>query len=123
MNNKTVLVIFLFACNAAAVAQTNPFIGKWTASWTGDRRSLEASLVIEQTGGTWRTLTRNKLDNCAGREAPIAIESFTPDSMTMQLKYSEVLQGCTDSKVELKRVDENTLTGTRGAYVFKVVRN
>lgn len=43
--------------------------------------------------------------------------------MTMQLKYSEVLQGCTDSKVELKRVDENTLTGTRGAYVFKVVRN
>lgn len=123
MNNKIVLAILLCASSAAAIAQTNPFIGKWTASWAGERRSFEASLVIEQSGGTWRTLTRNKLDNCAGREVPISIESTSPEAMTIQLKFSEVLQGCANAKVELKRVDENTLTGTRGTHELKLVRN
>lgn len=117
------MALLLLTLSVYATGQTNPFLGNWSVTWEGGRRNYEATLVITQSGGTWRTLAnKSRNDNCVGLEAPIAIQSTTSDAMTIQLKFSDALQGCTDSKVILKRVDENTLTGTRGRSELKLTR-
>jgi hypothetical protein len=92
----------------------NPFLGKWKVTWEGAKKILQATLIIDGSGGSWQTLDHSRVDPCVGKEVPIAIQSSSADAMTIKLKFSEVLQGCSDATVKLKRVDDKTIAGTRG---------
>jgi hypothetical protein len=110
-----ILFLMLAICSVSAFSQpANPFLGKWKVTWEGAKQIYQATLIIDGTGGTWRTLTHSKFDSCAGKEVPIAVQSSSADAMTIKLKFSEVLQGCNDGTVKLTRVDDKTITGKRG---------
>lgn len=115
MKLKHILFLMLAICSVAAFSQpANPFLGKWKVTWEGAKQIYQATLIIDGTGGSWKTLAHNRHDPCVGKEVPIAIQSSSADAMTIKLKFSEVLQGCTDSTVKLTRVDDKTFTGKRG---------
>jgi hypothetical protein len=48
-----------------------------------------------------------------GRKAPIVVKTATADKLIFVVRFSTVLQGCPDSEVRLKRVDDKTLKGIR----------
>ena len=115
------ILFFMFATSsfAAFCQPANSFLGKWKVTWSSANGSPQVSnLNIDGSGGSWQTLIAKKrgprTSSCDGLEVPISIESSSADAMTIKLKFSEALQGCADSTVELKRVDDKTITGRRG---------
>jgi hypothetical protein len=100
----------------------NPFLGRWKAEGQVGKKVLEAHLTIDANGGTWRTLAFSKTDGCVGKEVPIKFGAVTPDSMTLILRFSEALHGCTDDTVVLKRIDDKTITGKRGVADLVLTR-
>lgn len=120
--SQCLVAMFFAVSSCAAFGQSsNPFIGKWKVTWQGEKRTGEAALVIEETGGSWQTFAKSRRDNCVGLKVPIAVESSSGNAMTIKLKFS-VLQGCSDSTVELKRVDDKTVSGTRGSADLVLTR-
>lgn len=112
-------LVLVVACSLAvptAFAQTPAsLLGSWDASWQANRRMGEARLVLTSTGGTWKSLGSSREDNaCAGKEAPVSVESQKDDQAVITLKFSEVLSGCQDSKVTVRLTSPDTMTGTRG---------
>ena len=123
---QNVVFLMLMTMGTSVLAQSpNPFVGTWKVTWEqqtrgrgviqGGTRDFEAEMIIAASGGSWKTLGVSRSDDpCVGREVAIAIEKQTDDEIHVRLKFSEVAQGCTDSTVRLKRVDDKKLTGTRG---------
>ena len=123
---RNVVLLMLITIGTSVLAQSpNPFVGTWKVTWEqqtrgsgviqGGTREFEAEMIIAASGGSWKTLgASSRSDPCVGREVPIAIEKQTDDEVHVRLKFSEAVQGCTDSMVLLKRVDDKKLTGTRG---------
>ena len=118
------LAFLVIAASAAgALAQpANPFIGKWRVSWEGDNKERSATLVITETGGSWRTLAFAKKNPCLGQTAPISIASSSPEKLVLELKYSAVYTGCDDAKVVLTRAEDGTISGRRGHSELKLTR-
>ena len=123
---QNAVLLMLMMIGTSVLAQSpNPFVGTWKVTWEGQSggrgaiqggaRDFEAELIIAASGGSWKTFgaTRGQ-DPCAGKEVAIGIEKQTENEIDLRLKFSEIAQGCTDSIVRLKRVDDKTLTGTRG---------
>ena len=104
----------LIGASIANADTANPFFGKWKAEWQTAKKMQEAHFVIDDKGGTWRTLSSPKSNPCVGKEVPIQIENSSPGAMTLKLKFSEVLQGCADATIHLKRTDDGTVSGRRG---------
>ena len=123
---RNVVLLMLMAVSTFVLAQSpNPFVGTWKVTWEqqtrgigvvqGGSRDFEAEMIIAVSGGSWKTLGASRRDDpCVGKEVPIAIDKQTDDEIHVRLKFSEVVSGCTDSTVRLKRVDDKKLTGTRG---------
>lgn len=123
MKSPTLFGVLLAMTLGFALAQpANPFLGKWKVTWSGPTRELEAELVVTDSGGSWKLFASSAFDPCVGREVPIAIESLSAEDATIKLKFSEVVNGCPDLTVRLKRVDANTATGTRGKVAMSLTR-
>jgi hypothetical protein len=102
----------------------NPFLGKWLVSWDGAKGKLEANLEISDSGGFWKTMSvASKTDMCAGREAPIRVDSVEDKKIQFTIRYSEALAGCADSKVSLALHDDGRISGERsGGRVLSLTR-
>lgn len=122
---RNVVLLVLMTIGTSVLAQSpNPFVGTWKVTWEqmtrgigvvpGGMRTFEAEMIIAASGGSWKTSSSRGDDPCVGKEVPIAIEKQTDDELNVRLKFSEVVQGCSDAMVRLKRVDDKKLTGTRG---------
>ena len=106
---------FLCACSFAQ-AQTPPaFVGSWKVTWHSSSRPEQARLVISESGGTWKTAFPYKttFNQCLGREVGIAFEEIKGDEARIRLKYAEALPGCADSTIQIRKLNENQMTGTR----------
>jgi hypothetical protein len=124
MKLRLVLLLLVFGIHASLSAQTSlSFTGSWKVAWQGEKRLEEATLVIaEDGGGTWRTATSSRTNNCVGKEVPISLKKTADNEATVKLKFSEVLPGCADSTLKLKLLDEKSMSGTRGKFDLTAVR-
>jgi len=123
MKFQHLLPLVLAASAAAALVQpANPFLGKWRASWSGENRERSATLIITESGGSWKTLAFAKKNPCLGQTAPISIVSSSPEKIVLELKYSEAYTGCEDAKVVLMRASDGSITGKRGHSELKLSR-
>jgi hypothetical protein len=105
-------------------AQTPPaFLGKWKVTWEGRTRSLEANLLLTETGGTWRTLyVTSTVDPCAGKEYPVEAKFDSDKEAVLTMIGARVLRGCSDFTVTMTLDDSNNGTGTRGSAKLMFVR-
>jgi hypothetical protein len=114
---RAMFVAGLLACAAAMAQTTNPYNGNWTATWEGTKGLLyhanQADVVIADQGGSFDNRSSSTRNPCVGRKAPIAVKTSTASDLVFVIRFSTVLQGCRDSEVRLKRVDDRTLKGTR----------
>lgn len=100
-----------------------PFVGTWKVSWQGKTRPLSAEMVLTATGGRWQTFNVTSASNhCFGREVPVAVQSASTDAVTLQLRFSEVIDGCGNVTVKLQQAADGTITGTRGGEALTLVR-
>ena len=118
--------ITLWAWFGVALAQQMPapFIGTWNVQWQGKANVISAKLVLTETGGRWQAFNvASKADYCYGREVGVAIDGASDNAVTLKLKFSEALAGCSDVTVRLKRDEAGTFSGTRsGAPLTLLVK-
>lgn len=111
---------------AAAVACAQvpaAFHGTWKVVWQGKTQELNSQLVLRESGGSWQTYhVTSKSDACQGREVPVAVASAASDAVTLKLKFSEVMAGCNDVTVKLRREADGAVTGTRSNQPVTLVR-
>ncbi len=98
-----------------------PFVGTWKVTWEGKKQVLDAKLVLNESGGTWKTSTQQESNPCVGKEVPVKVESSTPQEVKLLLAFS-VLHGCKDSKVTLTLGADSTVSGRRGDADLKLKR-
>lgn len=117
--------VALWCVAAGAFAQTpNPYNGTWKLSIDSDRRTgIEGSVEVKDDGGAWKTISHDQRDACAGREAPIAVRSASAEELVFRVMRSQVLSGCPDFTVTMKRVDEGRLEGVmRNGWTVRMTR-
>ena len=123
MHFRKTLTLLAIAVSTLSSAQTaTDFSGSWKVTWQGETRPQEAKLVISDTRGTWRTFASSRTDGCVGKEVPISLERLADGEAVVKLKFSEVLTGCVDATIKLKKIDEISMTGLRGKAELTVVR-
>lgn len=118
------------SCAAAALAQTEApavvpsgFHGTWKVVWQGKSNELTSKLVLTEGGGRWQTYNvGSKSDACQGREVAVAVAAAASDAVTLKLKFSEVMAGCNDVTVKLRRADDGAISGTRGSQPVTLTR-
>ena len=111
------------ACLSAAAQTQAQFAGTWAVKWqTNSGRLEESELVITDNSGSWRTAHHVKKDPCVGQKAPVVFDEIIGSEAKITLKFSEVLQGCTDARIRINKIDDNTMTGTRGKSVLSLER-
>lgn len=118
------LVLCQLACACALAQAPDPFVGNWKATWEAPKVGpIQADMEITPTGGSWQALfsTRNNL--CAGRKIPMVFEKIEGDQATLVQKFSEVITGCPDIRLRIRKVDANNMSGVRGKDVMTFVRN
>ena len=107
----------LLVCATAMVQAGNPYNGNWTATWVGTKGVLhhanQADVVIAENSGSFDNRSSSTRNPCVGRKAPIVVKTATADELIFVVRFSTVLQGCRDSEVRLKRMDDKTLKGIR----------
>lgn len=92
--------------------ETNPYNGQWMARWKNAMGvTVEARVVIKDTGGTWRLLGGNRGDNCFERDFPLAVGRATGTELAFSVRASQVVRGCQDSGIRVTRIGEKRLDG------------
>ena len=119
---RLALLALITQVTTAPAQTSSAFVGTWKVTWQGPRQALQARLVITPTGGTWKALSSRPDNPCSGREVPISVEETEAGSAKVILRFAESLSGCNDVELRLRRVDERTLTGTRGQAELALVR-
>ena len=122
MHMRAMVVIALIGGAFAVQAQsTNPFIGSWDVTYTHQSKRSpipqeeRATLVITETGGTWRVYTRSNIgDPCSGRETPIEVRNVNEKQLRGTVKFSSLADTCKDGGLELNRDEQGRVTGRRG---------
>lgn len=126
MNQTSVALFLSFILSSSAFAQpANPYNGTWTVSFDGNKTAdLEGTVVVDDGGGTWKVTARARKNPCVGREAPITVQTASPEELVFEVNRSKVLTGCKDWTMKFKKVDDKTLTGefTDGRAV-SLIRN
>jgi hypothetical protein len=114
----------LFLVHASWAQQASAYAGQWKGELVpGSGRSLALNVEVTADGkGTWDTSARSKTNPCAGLKSPLTVVSATEEALEFQVKMSDVVAGCPDFKVKLKRADEKTLKGQRGADGVSLTR-
>ena len=108
---------------APALAQTpTALVGTWKVNWEASGRPVEATLVINDTGGSWRTYAHRRQNPCVGLEHPIEVTAQGDKEAVITMRGSQALQGCPDFKVTMKLSDSNNGTGRRGDLELTFVR-
>lgn len=107
------VVVALGAYSGVAWAQgANPHNGTWKLLMqTPKVADIGGTVEVKESGGTWHTVARNSQDTCAGRDAPIVVQTATPEELVFRVMRSKVMTGCPDFRVPLKRVDDKNLEG------------
>lgn len=103
------------ACTVVSAQPASPFLGQWKVSWEADGRPQQAVLVVTDMGGTWKTTARSRNNPCIGLEVPITFVSGAGNDAVVRLEFAKTLNACADVTIQLKRVDDKTVTGTRGS--------
>jgi len=114
----------LLALGSGVALAENPYNGNWKATWVATAKERiattfhrEADVVILDNGGSFQNLasvTGGARGNpCVGQKAPISVKKATAEELVFVIEFSSALQGCNDSVVKLKRVDDKTLKGMR----------
>ncbi|MFO1339896.1 MAG: hypothetical protein U1F53_16990 [Burkholderiaceae bacterium] len=126
------LMAALWCCAALVQAQAPdkapdrvpaPFVGTWKVTWEGKSRPLTAEMVLTESGGHWQTFNvGSKTNSCSGRTVPIAVKSASADAVALQLRFSEVINGCDNVSVKLQRGADGAITGTRSGEPLTLVK-
>jgi hypothetical protein len=115
-------VAFATLATIATAQSQDSYDGTWKATFKGTTRLLEARVVIKGTGGSWKTFATSRDNRCIGLEAPITVTTATADALNFAARFSDVIAGCENFTVEVKR-DGAVLKGTRGGVPVEMVRN
>ena len=109
------LALFGACCTDAFAQGANPYNGCWALQLeTPQRLAVQGSVEVKDEGGAYTTVSHDRRDACAGREAPIVVRAATPGELTFRVMRSTVLAGCPDFQVQMKRVDDTRLEGALG---------
>lgn len=116
---RIVSIVIGVACLAGAQAWAGEpdYKGPWIVNGAGvsamgrDVRWV-ADLVIDGAGGTWQSRATNRDNPCTGRKFPVSVSAASDDTLAFTIMGSEVLRGCPDTLIELKRADAGTLKGS-----------
>ncbi|QTD45455.1 hypothetical protein [Ottowia testudinis] len=99
------LALLALLAGSCALAQEVPaaFVGKWKAEWTNrNGRAVQAQLELPAAGkGSWQTHGQSRNNLCVGKQAPVYVESATPEQVVLAIKMSETVAGCDDSNLIL----------------------
>jgi hypothetical protein len=113
----------LALAQAAAPALPGTFHGTWKVVWQGKSNELTSKLVLAENGGSWQTYNvSSKSDACQGREVAVAVAQAASDAVTLKLKFSEVMAGCNDVTLKLRRGDDGAISGTRSNQPVTLTR-
>lgn len=92
--------------------ESNPYNGRWVARWKNPMgATVEARVVIKDSGGTWRLLGANRGDNCFERDFPLVVGRATETELAFSVRASQAVQGCADSGVRAARNGQGRLDG------------
>jgi hypothetical protein len=109
------VVLGLLVPTTAHPQAVNPHNGSWTAKFPGPKgESVTADVVIKDNGGSWRTNTRNRGNNCIGIESPIDVKTASDEELVFRVVTSRALAGCNDFAVSVKGAGTGKLSGTMG---------
>jgi len=123
MIRRGVFSVLLMVATSLAMAQVaKPFIGTWKTEWETDKQTYEAEMVVTETGGTWKTQTSRRNNPCFGREVPLQHDAATERSLSMTLKFSDVITGCRNVSVKLDLDGAGAVIGKRSNYDLKLTR-
>jgi hypothetical protein len=113
MKSIACLVIGSLLASPIALAQEpNPYSGTWDATLANNKGETRVGKVIlKDQDGTWDINWHSARNPCAGMRSPILIQRTSADGLVFEIKRSEVIRGCKDNIVTLKRVDATTLKG------------
>ena len=114
--------VLALAATVAMAQAAKPFIGTWTAEWETDKHEYGAEVVINETGGSWKTSLSRANNPCAGREVPLQFDNNTERSLSMTLKFSDVIPGCKNVRVKLELDADGKVVGKRSDYELKLTR-
>lgn len=102
------------------------FNGSWKAIFFPETTTpLGAEVHISEQGGTWRTysLALMKYDPCVGQLMPLKIQSRSEVEITLEVASSDLVAYCTNSRMRLIWLDENTLAGQSDTgWALRLVR-
>ena len=124
MHKRAIVAAAFVAAVCAVQAQSaNPFVGTWDVTYTHVPRGSpipreeQGTLVITETGGTWRVYARSTIgDPCSGRDTPIEIRRVDERQLRATVKYSSLADTCKDGGLELNRDEQGRVTGRRGQF-------
>ena len=110
------------AATVAVAQAAKPFIGTWKAEWETDKHEYDAEVVINESGGSWKTFVSRGNNPCAGREVPLQFDNNSERSLSMTLKFSDVIPGCKNVRVKLELDGDGRVIGKRSDYELKLTR-
>lgn len=118
---RRAVVISLLHFGFAAIAlqtthlfaqEANPYKGTWAVQFdVTDRVAVTGTVEVNDRDGLWKIPAYSRKDQCVGRDAPIVVQSATPDKLVFRVMRSQALAGCQDFTVTMNRVDDNNLQG------------
>ena len=126
MNRAKLIVLAGFLLAATVGAQTdNPYNGKWTVSFDGQKTiDLDGAVVIKEGGGSWDIVAQSRKNPCVGRAYPITVQKASADELVFTVNRAQTLAGCKDSTYTFKKVDDKTMKGEVGeGRAAALVRN
>lgn len=106
--------VLLFVVADLSAQTPGSLQGKWsgkTQSQVGGELAVE--LVIAESNGTWRFIPRGTQRNnpCLGKDFPVSVISQSSAELSIEIKGSSVMQGCSDFSATLKSGDGKSLEG------------
>lgn len=104
---------------AAALAVAQPgggLEGDWKARITlKNGRQVDAQLLLQANGGTWRTLAQSTADPCVGIPTPMLWRRVDGGAYELHFQGSKALTGCRDNLIIFQQLDADTLKGRSDA--------
>lgn len=120
MRKTLVALLLVVTLPSVSTAQESTSLdGQWTASRGrasgGEDRTSEVTISGDR--GTWRDIARGgqaRKNTCLDKTFPIAVQTSSADEVRIVVRASELVQGCNDYKLVVKRAGANALEGAMG---------
>ena len=84
--------------------------GTWTAHVRGTHGARDATVVLAGYDGTWQE--RGKNSGCAGKKAPLTVQSSTAERLHFTVWGEKVGPRCPDLTIVLRPLGDKVLEGT-----------